>query len=243
MSPGILRMGMVSRMHGGTAPFSPSDIAGQLLWLDANAITGLNDSDPVGAWEDSSTSNNDATQGTAGKKPLYKTNIANGKPGLLFDGTDDQLVLTGFPTIGGATFPDMAYFFVAQPLTGTDTYSTWLSAGASNGFWFKGDTKKLSFYTASDHLNSTAINFSETHLWSLEQVGGSSGDSQFYLDGTADGTHTGVGLQWAPNSIGDDSGSETFKGYLFEMLVYTTALSAQNRSDLTAYLKTKYGIA
>lgn len=51
----------------------------------------LNDADPVGTWTDSSGLGNNATQGTAGFKPLYKVGILNGKPVVRFDGTDDKI--------------------------------------------------------------------------------------------------------------------------------------------------------
>src|SRR5687767_7057806 len=82
---------------GGTPAFDPSTIAGLQLWLKADAITGLSDADPVTTWEDSHTSNHDATQATGAAKPIYKTGIVNGKPVVRFDGVDDFLGLTSLP--------------------------------------------------------------------------------------------------------------------------------------------------
>src|SRR5690606_14284499 len=62
--------GVVSQGGAGTVPdpFSPADIAGLKLWLDATAITGLSDSDPVTTWVDQSGEGNDATQSSSGAK-------------------------------------------------------------------------------------------------------------------------------------------------------------------------------
>jgi len=60
-------------------------------WWKADAITGLEDNDPVGTWPDQSGNEYDLIQADGGKKPLYKTNIQNGLPGVLFDKIDDTL--------------------------------------------------------------------------------------------------------------------------------------------------------
>ena len=85
------------------SPFTPASLSGLALWLDATAITGLVDADPVGTWSDLSGNGNDATQATAAKKPTYKTNIQNGKPVVRFDGADDYLQTA---TIGALAQPN-----------------------------------------------------------------------------------------------------------------------------------------
>jgi len=85
-------------MSGGEAappPFSPLDIAGLKVWLDASQITGLNDGDSVTTWSDLSGQGNDVTQSTASKKPTYQTNEINGLPVVKFDGVDDASLFAG----------------------------------------------------------------------------------------------------------------------------------------------------
>ena len=65
-------------------------------WLRADAITGLNDGDPVSTWIPQ-VYGNDAIQ-TGINRPLYKAGILNGKPVVRFDGTDD--FYTDFFTMG-----------------------------------------------------------------------------------------------------------------------------------------------
>lgn len=79
----------------GVTAIEPDAITGLQLWLDANAIVGLVDGDPVSTWDDESGNGNDATQGTAANQPVYKTNIVNGLPVVRFDNTNDGMV-TGY---------------------------------------------------------------------------------------------------------------------------------------------------
>lgn len=64
-----------------------------ILVYDAHSIVGLNDGDAVAQWDDSSGNAKHLTQGTAGSRPTYKTNILNGHPVVRFDGSADHLFL------------------------------------------------------------------------------------------------------------------------------------------------------
>ena len=107
----------VGRHHiqriGPVGLFSPSDIAGLQLWLDANdastlfqdaaKTTSAGNGDVVGAWADKSGNGKDATQATTAEKPTLQTAIINGLPVVRFDGSDDalaqSLTLSGTQTI------------------------------------------------------------------------------------------------------------------------------------------------
>ncbi|HYP20637.1 MAG TPA: hypothetical protein VEY08_11235, partial [Chloroflexia bacterium] len=95
-----------------TPPGTPTVLASAASYLKADAITGLVDTDPVAAWDDSSTNNRDATEGTSSKRPQYRTNRVNGKPALLFDGSEDAL--------DAGTYVVSHYFAVLKA-----THSTW----------------------------------------------------------------------------------------------------------------------
>lgn len=61
-----------------------------LMWLKADSLA-LNDNDTVTTWTDQSGNANSPTQATEANKPLYKTNILNGKPVVRGDGSDDYM--------------------------------------------------------------------------------------------------------------------------------------------------------
>ena len=69
-------------------------VYGSYLWLKGDGITGLSDGDAVATWPDSSGNSRHFTQATAGLRPTWQTNEANGRPVVRFDGADDWLTNT-----------------------------------------------------------------------------------------------------------------------------------------------------
>lgn len=63
-----------------------STIPGMQLWLDADAIVGVADSEGLRTWIDRSGLAHDALQLDDAAKPIYQTDRVNGKPALLFTG-------------------------------------------------------------------------------------------------------------------------------------------------------------
>jgi hypothetical protein len=77
--------------NAGFTDFSPDQIAGLECWLKADTI-GLADGANVTTWEDSHTSNKDATSSSG---QTYQTNEINGLGVVRFDGTDDVMSVAG----------------------------------------------------------------------------------------------------------------------------------------------------
>lgn len=110
MSPRLLR----PRASGG---FDPRSISGCLCNLDASVMSSLFQNsdgttaatatdDPVGYWADLSGLGNHARQTVAtGSRPFLKLNNQNGKPGLLWDGSNDWMTasIAGFKSLTGVT--------------------------------------------------------------------------------------------------------------------------------------------
>jgi len=71
-------------------PASALESVTPIVWLKADSLTG-SDADPIAAWNSTAPATINVAQATAGKKPLYKTNVLNGLPAVLFDTTDDNL--------------------------------------------------------------------------------------------------------------------------------------------------------
>jgi len=87
----MMALQLLKRRHQrrqASGDWVPPDLSNLVGWWKADAITGLANNDPVSQWNDSHTSGNNVSQGTASKKPTYKTNWQNGLPGVYFDGGD-----------------------------------------------------------------------------------------------------------------------------------------------------------
>lgn len=78
----------------------PSQLSGVVNWVRSlgtlwqlstltTPVTANND--PVGAWVSADAGVHNLLQATSDKRPLFKTNIQNGKPCVLFDGVNDFL--------------------------------------------------------------------------------------------------------------------------------------------------------
>lgn len=77
-------------------PFRPVDIPGCVLWFEADRIGGLADGAGVAQWDDLSGLGHHLKQATGANQPLFKVNRANGKPTVLFDGSNDYLKADAF---------------------------------------------------------------------------------------------------------------------------------------------------
>jgi hypothetical protein len=239
--PGVMRMGMVRKIHGGAAapftPIDPTSIAGLQTWLKADAIGGLADGDPVTTWEDSHTSNNDATQSTAAAKPTYQTGEQNGLAVVRFDGTDDVM------TVSGITNNDAArtIFVVAKQAANTANKILWSLATTDAmvynngaGAWRYADTPQVNFGGTTTNWSVVCVRYN------------SAASADAFID-------TGTATNFDPNDafqsgtgqtlkLGSTSGIWFWNGDMAEILVYDSALSEGDRGDVRDYLRDKWGL-
>lgn len=124
---------------------------GLQLLLDARSITGLNDGDAVSSWADSSGNANNASQATAARQPIYKTNIYKTFPAVRQDSANKILggSFSSWTSGTGATFfivvsnipaspPSGAQYFGTAPTGGTDSSNYLIGIGTALQFWVNG---------------------------------------------------------------------------------------------------------
>lgn len=204
---------------------------GLVLWLAADKQTGLNDGDPVGTWTDFSGQGNHATQATAAKKPLYKTNILNGRPVMRFDGVDDELAPA---TITAARFT----IFCVVKATSQNYISPFHSL-TSGGFIMEVGYWRLS------RGNTIVLGNTTLAGAGFNVMTGISADSGYTL------FQNGVDVSQAyseagftnPDTIGGSAYATAFlNGDIAEVLVYNRALSTAERQFEENRLLTKYAL-
>jgi hypothetical protein len=209
--------------------FNPKNVPGNILYLRADSIVGLNNNDPVFTWTDTSGSSNNAIQGTEISKPLYKTGVLNGLPGILFDDVNDFMT-------SDATFGPSSPFtiFVLYNVLGTFTSSHRTIDGGINNWLIGPHQSYHRMYNGAfieDGLSDT--NF----VYTTTITSGSS--TTFRLNGTEIGSNGNID---GPGWIKLSAATESLNGHVIEVIGYTNALSGSYVALVENYLKTKYAL-
>ncbi len=202
---------------------SPSSISGLSLWLKADSIVGLNDGDAVGSWTDQSSYVNSAIQLTANLKPLYKTNILNGKPVVRFDGINDEMTISQGITHGTT-------FIVGKRSSTGSPFAEIGGGSVGNRRGFIGAAYPA--YASYDeyYVNGTSV------------PNGGSGALNTQLIFTGRSPTTPINSTTFRLGYGSPSYSY-LNGDIAEMIIFDTSLSLTNRQLIESYLQNKYGIS
>lgn len=208
---------------------------GLVLWLKADAITGLVDNDPVTTWSDSSGNGNDATQATGDNKPLYKTNIQNGLPIVRFDGSNDQLRT---PSITLAQ--PLTILAVVARIGVVGSYYVFLDGGVAGPQLSYSDLDYARLHAGAEVVGTTTVG-TAFHTWAATVDGAS---SSIILDGKGYATGNAGAVGYTDSlRIGTNAGETFFfSGDLGELLIYGGALSLSVRGQVQRYLGNKWGI-
>lgn len=212
---------------GSLEPNRPDTVSGLLLWLKADWLN-LNDGDTVPIWTDASGNANHATAATASNRPMFKTNIVNGKPALRYDGNSDVLVLTTLLTTVRQAFIVMKWddqvINYVPVLGGTTTYDFHGTPGSSYVVW--------SSYSSACVTGGSGWN-----------NGTSVGPTLIPKDRTS---FQLIELQTSCNAtVGNISrdrstAARSIHGDIAEVILYNTTLSTSDRQKVERYLRDKY---
>jgi len=219
--------------------FSPSDLANLFLWLDADAITGLNDNDAVVTWEDQSVNGRDFTQGTAGFRPTYQTGELNGLPVVRFDGTDNFLASAAL-TIA----QPMTVYSVVKRTGNTGAFNVVMTTGSTTYTWpgFTNSANTWYFYTGAAFQTQTAADNVWHYLTLVVPDGGA--NSTMRTDGTpATVQMDNQDLSNDPFVMGATNvPSLPLAGDIAEHIIYNDEHDATEISQVEDYLTAKWGL-
>lgn len=238
----------------GLTEWSPALLSGCVLWLDAHAITGKSDGDPIASWTDRSGSGNHAAQASGTRQPLYKVNVMGYAtlPALLFDGTDDELLTPAVDLTGTSA---LTAFVVATATDNTTDYmwwalgSTWFSGTTGAAMYRRGSDKKAVAYLKGDVGSSTrasaptatttpgllATIFDKSQVANRELLARYNG-TQIANSGSSNNTNAFAN---ATMGIGGH-GATYLSGYIGEVLVLNRRLTVTEYRRVEAYLANKW---
>ncbi len=238
----------------GSDTYTISAISGTTITLSSALTTNYSASTVyqgyVSQVTDQSSSALNATQSTAGYRPLWLSNGTNGIGTLKFDGSNDRLTNITAPLAAGtkaytyfSTFSSTTNSGCCQVVYEQNTSTATNSARSaillnSGNFTFNGERNDKSFgsYAANTWYTGDITRIDA----SSNNVRGTYGST----DTVSSITNSGVGSSGG-YSVGHkiSSNSEFMSGQVGEVLVYNTALTGDAYTVLQQYQSAKWGIA
>jgi len=235
---------------GPVEPVLPT-LTGLRLHLDASSLS-LADGAPVDVWTDKSPNGYSPTS-TGGLRPVFKTNILNGRPVVRFDGSLTQnMVFPATPSaiMAAATAGTILFVKKIIPHGTSETLSSfalgaWGTMGSTDHWPYvegtlytswgaQGRTSKAGVGAAMEVAKAYCI-VSAPLDWRIYFGGG----PVFHF--TTDNT-----VQWNSTlsaTLGRDlRGSIYFTGEIAEVVAYNRKLTSAEINQVGAYLNTKWGV-
>ena len=220
---------------GGPKPVTsrlwlPSDLAGLVFWVKADAITGLSDGDPISTWTDLSGAGHNVTAAGA-QRPTYKTAILNGLPVARFNGSNN---------LRSAAFAHSQPYTVFAAGNETGAGLSYFVDDLVGGGHIVGGLNATTFgVNAGAWITPTVSNMANSAVMGGVFNGASSTAS---YQGTATAGNAGANNA-SGVSLGNSGGSSApITGDMAEAMMYSAALSDANRQKLEGYLAWKWGL-
>lgn len=231
------------------------------IWLKGDTLAStLNTGDSVSSWTESSNGRT-ATQGTSVAQPTFNKE----ENSIFFDGVNDFLSIPFSPFANSEEF---TIFAVAktddesgdQPIVssiegttvGGDAAGYALFFDRTNqhaeAYWHEGSTIERKETSASDNVDVKNDKYIVGYVMedTDDPADAQSDKVTVSLNGNIKNNETTTGVNYVPATsatlnIGKE-GSSFFKGHIYEILIYNTALTTDDRELVEGYLSRKYNV-
>jgi hypothetical protein len=224
----------------------PTDIAGCVGWWDASDAASITQSGGlVSQWNDKSGLNNHATASGLARPTLTARGL-NGRSVMTFDGTHNVMTVAASANFNSN---DVTYFIVFRRLSGTNG-TPYSKINASNGtFGFAVRCRpdaELWMLQRNASVNAVLIANANTTTAARIYTVTSSTTATGVVDGINAASATG---QTASHSLNQNvlfgayaAATDSFNGFIAEIIHFNVALSTADRARVEAYLAAKWGI-
>ncbi len=217
----------------------PKEVAGLLGWWKADALALANNA-PVETWTDSS-GNAQSLISYDNARPLYKTNVRNGLPGVLFDGVNDTFEVGlnyGVSTVLWASNFTMGGLLLWGD---GDPNRDFICGGDGSYVIAERGAKAFAYEYPATWLNEAnyfAVKFGATAVNSTVRRAGS------VVTPVGEGALGDIGSSSVARNtfIGTRDGDFPIAGHLFELMIFNVALPVATIALLEAYLKQKWDL-
>jgi prepilin-type N-terminal cleavage/methylation domain-containing protein len=268
----LLTQAKLSSAKSMTQSSPVASIKGISIWIDSISDASfqsndLDDGTAITTWNDINPQTITKANLTPSGGPVYKTNIINGLPAVLFDGTDDFASTANFSNISSAStvfavvkLPSTALaaktIFSKRPATGTSTNIEFGTTAATG--WAYSDGGASSYNpTASSSPTAASGAYVVSVVYNSSSADSSSSTAtgiHFFQNGsTVPFTTNHFATTSSPNAsvpenlfVGKSGLTATpafFSGHIGELIVFDRALKKEERQAIESYLGKKWGIA
>jgi hypothetical protein len=213
--------------------FSPRQIPGLGLWLDAADSSTVTGTTPITGWTDKSGNGRTVTI-TSG--PTYGTTSQGGNRTMVFN--NNTITTSIASAVGTGDFTLIAVWY--QSSAGTNTVlSLGTVASSSQSLGFSGN--KYNFYQFGD-VNESAYSAS-TPSW-VVQIGTRIGSvKKVYINGNLGTTPSSTSYDVSVTTVTIGKGDNfAITGEIGEIMIYTGTMSDTSRQSLESYLAQKWGL-
>jgi hypothetical protein len=245
-----------------TGPGGVGNSASNPLWLKSDAGTStVADGVAVSSWNDASGNSNNAVQATSTKQPIFRTNVINGMPALLFDNSgspnNDEMSIADNSNLDNTN--GLTILAVARPSSIDGNARAIVSKRSDVGT----NQSYTMFYYSANHLHidldgngqrfdsNTAFSGARDYVTSLVFDGTltAANRSRIYINEALDITSTESSATIpdynSPVTIGtmNLNDGRPFGGLIAEIIIYRKALNTAERIIAHNYLFAKYGLS
>jgi hypothetical protein len=235
------------------AAWSPTDVAGLKIWYDFSDITTMftdagvtqvsSDGDLIQQINDKSGNGNHATQAVGVDRPTYKVNIQNSLSAGYFD--SDNLDIPADFGVSGSGNRTVVHVGLASEqddyLFGFGNSSNYQAFRAR--YRSAGPGLRIEIY--GEGYTSSLNNYNNWNLHGFILDGTTLSGVTLYENASsesASGSQT-INTATTPNHLmADNAGANEENGYTGEFLVYDSALSGTDWTNLTTYLNNKWSL-
>ena len=236
---------------GYTGPGGVGDSETNIVWLDADQITGLSNGADLTSWSDVSGNSNDFSESST-FSPTYQTNVVNGFPVARFGKTNNRI---RDPDISNFPISEITAIFVNLNNGESDDAHLSDASSANNNDFLIYNSSNLSFFRGPGSVPSGVS--SNDNAWHIINTSwqSSGGNLEIWKDGTESFTTTvqsgtsftsggSLALAGEQDSVdGDYVDSQAHTGDYPEVIVYDVYLNDAQQIIVSNYLSAKYNIS
>jgi len=217
--------------------FDPKTLPGFVYWLDASQSSTITVETGVAQWRDASGSAIKAAQVTANAQPAYQTAQQNGKNAVYFDGTNDTMGLGDL----SASFPSAATAIFAFKPNSQDTYSIY-TTNNNSAFWAYPTGRTYIGTFKNTRFNNVASPLMPTNSAAVVAIVSDSSAYSVYINNTLAHDVAADFIAGTNHRLGLNDLGTVYKGWIYEAIFSSSALSATQLSSAYKYLQAKWGL-